>query len=90
MKDWYKKKKWIIICLIFRGRKQGYHEAKDLAKNIKIEEIESYHLACNEFLHRVIMKDCSKQANRVINRETVIFDCTGMGWRRKCFFFFFF
>lgn len=29
------------------------------------------------------MKDCSKKAGRPINRETVIFDCTGMGWRRK-------
>lgn len=29
------------------------------------------------------MKDCSKQAGRTINRETVIFDCTGMGWHRK-------
>ncbi|KAI9280061.1 CRAL-TRIO domain-containing protein [Sporodiniella umbellata] len=60
----------------------GYHEAKEIAKNVKIEEVESYHLACNEFLHRVIMKDCSKAAGRIINRETVIFDCTGMGWRQ--------
>ncbi|KAG0748819.1 hypothetical protein G6F57_003908 [Rhizopus arrhizus] len=60
----------------------GYHEAKDIAKNVKIEEVEGYHLACNEFLHRVVMKDCSKKAGRPINRETVIFDCTGMGWRQ--------
>ncbi|EIE77422.1 hypothetical protein RO3G_02126 [Rhizopus delemar RA 99-880] len=46
------------------------------------EEVEGYHLACNEFLHRVVMKDCSKKAGRPINRETVIFDCTGMGWRQ--------
>lgn len=29
------------------------------------------------------MKDCSKAAGRHINRETVIFDCTNMGWHRK-------
>ncbi|KAI8333430.1 CRAL-TRIO domain-containing protein, partial [Chlamydoabsidia padenii] len=34
---------------------------------------------CNEFLHRVVMKDCSEKAGKVISRETVIFDCTGMG-----------
>lgn len=65
-------------------KKQGYHKAKEIAKNAKVEEVQGYHIGCNEFLHRVIMKDCSKQAGRTINRETVIFDCTGMGWHRKC------
>lgn len=62
---------------------KGYHKAKEIAKNTKVEEVQGYHIGCNEFLHRVIMKDCSKQAGRTINRETVIFDCTGMGWHRK-------
>ncbi|KAI7899977.1 CRAL-TRIO domain-containing protein [Cokeromyces recurvatus] len=60
----------------------GYHKAKELAKNAKVEEVNGYHIGCNEFLHRVIMKDCSRAAGRHINRETVIFDCTGMGWHQ--------
>ncbi|RCH98276.1 S14 cytosolic factor [Rhizopus azygosporus] len=60
----------------------GYHKAKEIAKNVKTEEVELYHIACTEFLNRVIMKDCSKKAGRIINRETVIFDCTGMGWHQ--------
>lgn len=60
----------------------GYHKAKQLAKCVHVEEIQNYHIGCNEFLHRVIMKDCSKMAGRHINRETVIFDCTGMGWHQ--------
>ncbi|KAI8084524.1 CRAL-TRIO domain-containing protein [Halteromyces radiatus] len=47
-----------------------------------VEEIFHYHVGCNEFLHRVIMRDCSKMAGKVINRETVIFDCTGMSWQQ--------
>ncbi|KAI8991483.1 CRAL-TRIO domain-containing protein [Mycotypha africana] len=58
----------------------GYHKAKELAKYTKVEEVQGYHIGCNEFLHRVVMKDCSIAAGRHINRETVIFDCTGMNW----------
>jgi hypothetical protein len=68
-------------CPIYIER-LGYHKAKEIAKNTKVEEVQGYHIGCNEFLHRVIMKDCSKQAGRTINRETVIFDCTGMGWHQ--------
>ncbi|ORZ25586.1 CRAL-TRIO domain-containing protein [Absidia repens] len=66
-------------CPIYIER-LGYHQAKLIAKNTTAEEIFHYHVGCNEFLHRVIMKDCSKMAGKTINRETVIFDCTGMGW----------
>ncbi|KAI7875482.1 CRAL/TRIO domain-containing protein [Lichtheimia hyalospora FSU 10163] len=51
-----------------------------LAKFTTTEEVSQYHLGCNEFLHRVIMRDCSIKANKTINRETVIFDCTNMNW----------
>ncbi|CAO3624678.1 unnamed protein product [Cunninghamella blakesleeana] len=68
-------------CPIYIER-LGLHNAKGLAKNTNAEEIFHYHVACNEFLHRVIMKDCSKMAGKPINRETVIFDCTGMGWQQ--------
>jgi hypothetical protein len=61
---------------------QGYHAAKEIAKNATVDEVLQYHIGCNEFLHRYIDKDCSKKAGKVINRETVIFDCTGMGWYR--------
>ena len=64
---------------------QGHHAAKEIAKYAISEEVSHYHTACNEFLHRVIMKDCSKKAGKHINRETVIFDCTGMGWHRMSF-----
>ncbi|KAI8882242.1 CRAL/TRIO domain-containing protein [Backusella circina FSU 941] len=68
-------------CPIYIER-LGYHKAKELAKYNKVEEVQGYHIGCNEFLHRVVMKDCSKAAGRHINRETVIFDCTGMGWHQ--------
>ncbi|KAF1806910.1 CRAL-TRIO domain-containing protein [Mucor lusitanicus] len=68
-------------CPIYIER-LGYHRAKELAKNAKVEEVQGYHIGCNEFLHRVVMKDCSKTAGRHVNRETVIFDCTGMGWHQ--------
>lgn len=63
----------------------GYHQSKELAKNTTVEQVQQYHIACNEFLHRVVMKECSKREGRPIHRETIIFDCTGMGWRRKYF-----
>ncbi|KAI9358798.1 CRAL-TRIO domain-containing protein [Pilaira anomala] len=66
-------------CPIYIER-LGYHKAKDIAKNATVEEVQGYHIGCNEFLHRVVMKDCSNTAGRHINRETVIFDCTNMGW----------
>ncbi|ORZ02235.1 CRAL-TRIO domain-containing protein [Syncephalastrum racemosum] len=68
-------------CPIYIER-LGYHAAKEIAKNTTAEEVSQYHIGCNEFLHRVIMKDCSRKANKTINRETVIFDCTGMGWHQ--------
>lgn len=30
------------------------------------------------------MKECSERAGHIINKETVVFDCTNMGWHRKC------
>ncbi|CDH50451.1 sec14 cytosolic [Lichtheimia corymbifera JMRC:FSU:9682] len=66
-------------CPIYIER-LGYHAAKELAKFTTTEEVSQYHIGCNEFLHRVIMRDCSIKANKTINRETVIFDCTNMNW----------
>ncbi|KAI9032713.1 CRAL-TRIO domain-containing protein [Phycomyces nitens] len=60
----------------------GYHAAKEIAKYTTVEEVSNYHIGCNEFLNRVIMEDCSRVANKTINHETVIFDCTGMGWHQ--------
>ncbi|KAI9277730.1 CRAL-TRIO domain-containing protein [Umbelopsis sp. AD052] len=60
----------------------GYHAAKEIAKFTTVDEVLQYHIGCNEFLHRIIDKDCSKKAGKFINRETVIFDCTGMGWHQ--------
>ncbi|KAI8364117.1 CRAL-TRIO domain-containing protein [Blakeslea trispora] len=68
-------------CPIYIER-LGLHKAKEIAKHCQTEEVQEYHIGCNEFLHRVIMKDCSKAAGRHINRETIIFDCTGMGWHQ--------
>jgi hypothetical protein len=62
---------------------QGLHRSKKLGKYITREEFLQFHVGCNEFLHRVVMKDCSEKAGRPISRETVIFDCTGMGLHRK-------
>ncbi|KAL0089633.1 CRAL-TRIO domain-containing protein [Phycomyces blakesleeanus] len=68
-------------CPIYIER-LGYHAAKEIAKYTTVEEVSNYHIGCNEFLNRVIMEDCSRVANKTINHETVIFDCTGMGWHQ--------
>ncbi|OZJ04159.1 hypothetical protein BZG36_03111 [Bifiguratus adelaidae] len=60
----------------------GLHDVKGLAKNCTMEEVLTYHLACNEFLHRIILKEASERAGHKISRESVIFDCTGMGWHQ--------
>ncbi|RUS33414.1 CRAL-TRIO domain-containing protein [Jimgerdemannia flammicorona] len=60
----------------------GYHDAKKLATFTTIEEVVNYHIACNEFLHRKIMGECTERVGHIIHKETVIFDCTNMGWNQ--------
>ncbi|RHZ52094.1 hypothetical protein Glove_465g63 [Diversispora epigaea] len=57
----------------------GLHDAKKLAKDIKVEELVNWHIRCQEFSHRVLMPELSKRAGNVIDKETIIFDCDGMG-----------
>ncbi|CAG8489064.1 86_t:CDS:2 [Paraglomus occultum] len=57
----------------------GYHDAKQIAKNVKLEELLDWHISCQEFSHRVVMPELSRRAGTVIDKETVILDCEGMG-----------
>lgn len=59
---------------------------KGLAKNVTTAELVDYHIRCTEFVHNTIMPECEKRFgtdDNVIDKETVIFDCTGMGFHRK-------
>ncbi|PKC08198.1 CRAL/TRIO domain-containing protein [Rhizophagus irregularis] len=58
----------------------GYHDSKRLAKYVKQEELTNWHIRCQEFSHRVIMPELSRRAGKIIDKETVIFDCEGMGF----------
>ncbi|GES75828.1 phosphatidylinositol/phosphatidylcholine transfer protein SFH2 isoform X1 [Rhizophagus clarus] len=60
----------------------GYHDSKRLAKYVKQEELMNWHIRCQEFSHRVIMPELSKRAGKIIDKETVIFDCEGMGFHQ--------
>lgn len=53
----------------------GYHDSKRLAKYVKQEELTNWHIRCQEFSHRFIMPELSRRAGKIIDKETVIFDC---------------
>ncbi|CAJ0871939.1 12446_t:CDS:2 [Entrophospora sp. SA101] len=61
---------------------KGYHDAKGLAKYIKSEELVDWHIRCQEFSHKVLMPELSRRIGRLIDKETVIFDCEGMGFHQ--------
>ncbi|KAI9318232.1 CRAL-TRIO domain-containing protein, partial [Dichotomocladium elegans] len=54
----------------------------ELCRDVPVEAISLYQTACNEFLNRVIMPECSVRAGKTIFKETVIFDCHHMGVRQ--------
>ncbi|KAI8374128.1 CRAL-TRIO domain-containing protein [Radiomyces spectabilis] len=60
----------------------GYHNSKALGNELTSEQITNYQVACQEFVGRVIMKESSERLQRIIHRETVIFDCSNMGIRQ--------
>ncbi|KAG0172419.1 hypothetical protein DFQ28_010734 [Apophysomyces sp. BC1034] len=60
----------------------GYHASKNLAKQTTIEEFVNYHIGCKEFVNRVLLDECSHTMSKSIRRETIILDCTGMGWHQ--------
>ncbi|KAF9946309.1 cytosolic factor, phosphatidylinositol/phosphatidylcholine transfer protein [Mortierella alpina] len=65
--------------------RMGQHNVKGLAKNVKTEELVDYHIRCSEFVHSTIMPECEERFgtdDKVIDKETVIFDCTGMGFHQ--------
>ncbi|KAF9954402.1 cytosolic factor, phosphatidylinositol/phosphatidylcholine transfer protein [Modicella reniformis] len=65
--------------------RMGQHNVKGLAKNIATAELVDYHIRCSEFVHQTIMPECEERFgtdDNVIDKETVIFDCTGMGFHQ--------
>ncbi|KAJ3101309.1 hypothetical protein HDU96_010063 [Phlyctochytrium bullatum] len=57
----------------------GRYDAKRLAANSKPEAFVDHHVRVCEFLYGPLMKEASERASTVIDKQTVIFDCTGMG-----------
>ncbi|KAI7832443.1 CRAL-TRIO domain-containing protein [Gamsiella multidivaricata] len=65
--------------------RMGQHNVKGLAKNVTTAELVDYHIRCTEFVHNTIMPECEERFgtdDKVIDKETVIFDCTGMGFHQ--------
>ncbi|KAG0321370.1 hypothetical protein BGZ99_003952 [Dissophora globulifera] len=65
--------------------RMGQHNVKGLAKNVTTPELVDYHIRCSEFVHNTIMPECEERFgsdDKVIDKETVIFDCTGMGFHQ--------
>ncbi|KAF9408161.1 hypothetical protein BGZ94_002427 [Podila epigama] len=65
--------------------RMGQHNVKGLAKHITTAELVDYHIRCTEFVHNTIMPECEERFgadDKVIDKETVIFDCTGMGFHQ--------
>ncbi|KAF8931447.1 cytosolic factor, phosphatidylinositol/phosphatidylcholine transfer protein [Dissophora ornata] len=65
--------------------RMGQHNVKGLAKNVTTPELVDYHIRCSEFVHSTIMPECEERFgtdDKVIDKETVIFDCTGMGFHQ--------
>ncbi|KAI8071715.1 CRAL-TRIO domain-containing protein [Gongronella butleri] len=57
----------------------GYHQSKEIGADITGDELTKFQVSCNEFLNRVIMVEASERAQRTIDRETLIFDCSNVG-----------
>ncbi|KAF9162787.1 hypothetical protein DFQ26_003246 [Actinomortierella ambigua] len=65
--------------------RMGQHNVKGLAKNVTTAELVDYHIRCTEFVHNTIMPECEERFgsdNKIIDKETVIFDCSGMGFHQ--------
>ncbi|KAF9203325.1 hypothetical protein BGZ49_006536 [Haplosporangium sp. Z 27] len=65
--------------------RMGQHNVKGLAKNVTTAELIDYHIRCTEFVHNTIMPECEERFgtdDKFIDKETVIFDCTGMGFHQ--------
>ncbi|KAG9285867.1 hypothetical protein G9A89_013292 [Geosiphon pyriformis] len=58
----------------------GYHDLKNFAKFIKLEDLISWHLKCQETTNRVIMPELSARTGKIIDKHIAIFDCEGMGF----------
>jgi hypothetical protein len=59
--------------------RMGYHDAQSLNKKVPIEAIMQYHIKNNEFLTRVLMKECSEYTKQPIETVVIIADLKGLG-----------
>ncbi|ORX58798.1 CRAL/TRIO domain-containing protein [Hesseltinella vesiculosa] len=57
----------------------GHHQMKEIGSDITDEELTNFQLACNEFLHRVLLAEATDRTQHSVTRETVIADCSDMG-----------
>ncbi|KAF9161508.1 hypothetical protein BGX21_002041, partial [Mortierella sp. AD011] len=65
--------------------RMGQHNVKGLAKNVTTSELVDYHIRCTEFVHNTIIPECEERFgtdDKFIDKETVIFDCSGMGFHQ--------
>ncbi|KAJ3098620.1 hypothetical protein HDU97_003885 [Phlyctochytrium planicorne] len=57
----------------------GRYDAKKLAAKSQPEAFVDHHVRQSEFVFSTLMKEASERAGKVIEKQTVIFDCAGMG-----------
>ncbi|KAI8824376.1 CRAL-TRIO domain-containing protein, partial [Fimicolochytrium jonesii] len=57
----------------------GYHDVKALAVKCPPPVMLDWHIRNNEMIFNVLMPECSERAGKLIEKHTVIFDCTGLG-----------
>ncbi|KAI8852539.1 CRAL-TRIO domain-containing protein [Chytridium lagenaria] len=57
----------------------GKYDAKKLASKAKPEAFVDHHIRVCEFVFGSLMKEASEHSGKIIDKQTVIFDCTGMG-----------
>ncbi|KAJ1918705.1 hypothetical protein H4219_002427 [Mycoemilia scoparia] len=56
----------------------GRYSAKQIPKHCASSEVLEMHYIFQEFLTQVLLKECSKKAGHEIDKQVVIFDCTGL------------
>ncbi|KAJ1552115.1 hypothetical protein HK405_012600, partial [Cladochytrium tenue] len=57
----------------------GLYDTRRLARVVSQDDMLEHHCQLQEFLFRQLMTDASRRFGRVIDKQCVIFDCTGMG-----------
>ena len=71
--------KWDKEGLPIYIERMGYHDTQALVKIVSLETVLEAHVRNNEFLTRVLMKECSDREQRPIGTAVIIADLQGLG-----------